>query len=247
MRRRVDGQRKFTLAVFTIMIAALPGIAQTAPPSSAAQAASQKEPAPAPKSKRDSKIEDWKPALLPADALGYGSALEQHAPPKLKKWCEHYAQTEMPKQKIDPRAIMAVVDKEFASASDEARDATIFLVEYLAYKREDDEQRMLAARLRRMDDEAADITERMYILKDNQQKRLRSIAKGVGLSPQELVQSEEELQRMDQQLRILSDDRKVKIEELKALRRRVDSYLKVMSVTHPRMNGVPPEVLRTMP
>ena len=246
MRRHIELLGKFALVVFASVLATAPGVAQTGAPSSAPQDASRQEPAPAPKPKRDSKIEEWKPASLPADALAYGAALEQNAPPKLKKWCEHYAQTEMPKQKIDPRATMAVVDKEFASASDEARDAAIFLLDYLAYKHQDNEQRLLAARIRRMDDEAYDLTERMFDLKESQQRRMRSTNSKTAMSPQQLIQSEDELQQLEQRLRALNEDRKVKLDELLMLRRRVDGYLKVMSVTHPRMNGVAPEVLRTM-
>ncbi len=238
MRRRDYLFRIIALLACLSIIAVAPGVAQP----SAAQDSSRPS-----KPKHDPRTEEWTPASLPADALSYGAALEQNAPPKLKKWCEHYAQSEMPKQKIDPRATMAVVDREFASASDEARDAAIFLLDYLAYKHQDNEQRMLAARIRRMDDEAYDITERMFDLKESQQRRMRSTNSKTAMSPQQLIQTEDELQQLEQRLRALSTDRKVKIDQLLMLRRRVDGYLKVMSVTHPRMNGVAPEVLRTMP
>jgi hypothetical protein len=237
------GQRIFVLGVWFAAAGAAHAFVQSTEPQSAAQ----QEAAPPPKPKRDPRTEEWKPATLPANALAYGAALEINAPPKLKKWCEHYAQIEMPRQKIDPRATMAVVDKEFASASDEARDAVIFLLDYLAYKHQDNEQRMLAARIRRMDNEMYDMNLRMHILKENQEKSIGSINKRVAISPQQVLKSEEEVQRLEQQLRVMTEERKMKMEQLLALRRRVDGYLKVMSVTHPRMNGVAPEVLRAMP
>jgi hypothetical protein len=212
------------------------------------QAAALAQPAAAqstpPNAARDPKIEEWKPATLPADALAFGAALEENAPPQLKKWCENYAQKEMPKQKIDPRATMAVVDKEFAKASDEARDAAIFLLFYLAYKEEDTGQRQLAARIRRMDDEAYDITRRMQVMKETEQNMLASTRRVPG--QQELMRNDEQAREMEQQLRRMSEDRKVKMGQLQMQRKRVDGYLKVMSVTHARMAGIEPSVLRTM-
>jgi hypothetical protein len=196
--------------------------------------------------RRDPGLEDWKPATLPADALAYGAALEENAPPQLKKWCENYAQKEMPKQKIDPRATMAVVDKEFSKASDEARDAVIFLLDYLAYKHEDIEQSMLAMRIRHIDDEAYDITRRMIVTKENQERGMSTTAKNRGISPQQAMQVEEDQRKSEQQLREMAENRKLKRAQLEMLRKRVDGYLKVMAVTHPRMNGVAPEVLRTI-
>jgi len=214
-------------------------------PSAAAQSTPQRESAAPPNAARDPKIEDWKPSTLPADALAFGAALEENAPPQLKKWCENYAQKEMPKQKIDPRATMAVVDKEFAKASDEARDAAIFLLFYLAYKEEDTGQRQLAARIRRMDEEAYDIIRRMQVMKETEQNMLASTRRVPG--QQELLRNDEQSREMEQQLRRMSDDRKVKMGQLQMQRKRVDGYLKVMSVTHARMAGIEPSVLRGMP
>src|SRR5712692_8431834 len=107
---------------------------------------------------------EWKSAILPADALAYGAALNDHAPPKLKAWCEEFARKEMPKRRIDPRETMAVVDKQFPKNSDEARDAAIYLVDYLSYLDEDSNQRRLAGEVRRMDDEAKDIALNMQAI-----------------------------------------------------------------------------------
>jgi hypothetical protein len=209
-------------------------------------AASSQSAAQIPERKRDPKVEDWKPATLPADALAYGAALDANAPTKLKKWCDNYSQKEMPKQKIDPRATMAVVDKEFASASDEARDATIFLLDYLSYKHEDQEQIMLAQRIRQLDDQAYDLTRRMIVLKENQERGMSTTSKNQAAAAPDAFKAEEDLRNLEQQLRELAQDRKMKMGQLDAHRKRVDGYLKVMSVTYPRMNGVEPQVLRTM-
>ncbi len=227
--------KHYPSAIRNLLLAAL--VCCAIPPQAAAQT---------PERKRDPKVEEWKPAMLPADALAYGAALEQNAPPNLKKWCENYAQKEMPKQKIDPRATMAVVDKEFAKASDEARDATIFLLDYLAYKHEDTEQRMLAQRIRQIDDQAYDITRRMFVLKENQEHGMSTISKSQAAAAPDAFKVEEELRKSEQQLREMAQDRKTKMAELEMHRKRVDGHLKVMSVTYPRMNGVAPEVLRSM-
>jgi hypothetical protein len=238
--------RKLTSMVSLLLSATLLVAGAVFAQSAAPQSTPPRESAAPPNAARDPKIEDWKPSTLPADALAFGAALEENAPPQLKKWCTDYAQKEMPKQRIDPRATMAVVDKEFSKASDEARDAVIFLLDYLAYKHEDNEQRMLAARIRRLDDEAYETNLRMHILKENQERRIGSTSKSVAISPQQVIQSEEEIQTLEQQLRIMNEDRKVKMGQLQMQRKRVDGYLKVMSVTHTRMNGIAPSVLRTM-
>ncbi|MBI3661994.1 MAG: hypothetical protein HY234_02950 [Acidobacteria bacterium] len=212
--------------------------------SPAPQNAPSRQPASPPNAQRDPKIEEWKPSTLPADALAFGAALEESAPPKVKKWSESYAKKTMPKQSIDPRATMTVVDQQFPRDSDEARDAVTFLLFYLAYKEEDNGQRQLAARIRRMDDEAYDITRRMEIIRGNEQNLLASTRRTI--SQQEMIRNDDEMQQLDQRLRSMSEDRKVKVAQLETLRKRVDAYLKVMGVTHSRMTGIAPTVLRSM-
>jgi hypothetical protein len=241
MARSMSVFRKYFLVASAGLFLAAQGAAQTSAPQDTPQSKADAKP----KSSRDPKTEEWTPANLPANALAYGAALEQNAPPNLKKWCENYAHKEMPKQKIDPRATMAVVDKEFAKASDEARDAAIFLLDYLAYKHEDTEQRMLAQRIRQIDDQAYDITRRMILLKENQERGMSSISKSQSAAAPQ-GQADEDIRKMEQQLREMAQDRKMKIGQLETLRKRVDGYLKVMGVTYPRMNGVEPAVLRTM-
>jgi hypothetical protein len=194
--------------------------------------------------KEDPRVKDWKPALFPADALAYGAALEAAAPPKLKAWCENFARKEMPKRRIDPRESMAVVDKQFAKNSDAGRDAAIYLLDYLSYKHEDSEQQMLAQRIRQIDDKAYDVTRRMIVLKENQERGMSTTSKNQAAAAPDMFHTEEEMRKMEQQLREMAEDRKLKVAQLEMWRKRVDGYLKIMSVTYPRMNGVTPEVLK---
>jgi len=226
---------------------ALAGVA-CLPPVVRAQSATPQQPTSQqpvqPGAQKDPKPEDWKPATLPSEALAYGAALVENAPPKLKKWCESYAKKKMPKQPISPRATMAVVDQQLPKASEEARDAATFLVFYLAYQEEDKEQRQLAARIRRMDEEAYDISRRMQVMKETEQNLLASTRRTV--SQQEMLRNDEEARELDQRLRNMSEERKVKSAQLDMLRKRVDGYLKVLDVTHARMTGIAPAVLRTV-
>lgn len=230
----------------SLLLVALACALHAAAQSPAPQKATPGQAAAPPNVQRDPKIEEWKPSTLPADALAFGAALEENAPPQLKQWCENYAQKKMPNQPISPKAIMAAVDQEFAKDSDEARDAVGFLLYYLGYLEEDSAQKMLAARIRRIDDEAYDITRRMIIIKENQESAMSSTSRNRALSPQQVLQVEEEMRSLEQQLRVMGEDRKVKMAQLEMLRKRVDGYLKVMGVIHPRMNGIAASVLRTM-
>lgn len=190
----------------------------------------------------DPKLKDWKPAIFPAEAVAYGAALEAAAPPKLKAWCEEFARREMPKRKIDPRDTMAVVDQQFPKNSDEARDAAIFLLTYLAYKEEDYKQRQTVVQIRRLDDEASDIMLQSKLRRDDESKRLASTRTTV--SPQQMMRNTEEDQQGEQRLRELGEKHKQRMRELETSRRRIDGYLKVMGVTHPRMKGIEPSALK---
>jgi hypothetical protein len=187
-------------------------------------------------------IPDWKPAILPADAVAYGAALHQQAPPRIKAWCEEFAHKEMPKHRIDPRETMALVDKQFPQNSNEARDAAIYLVFYLSYVDEDANQQRLAGEIRRMDDEARDIVLRMQAITEQENNRLASARRTP--SQQEMLRNEAKIRQMDEKLHEMSERRKQKAKELNTARKRTDGYLKVLDVTHKRMNGIEPSILR---
>jgi negative regulator of replication initiation len=95
-----------------------------------------------------------------------------------------------------------------------------------------------------MDEEAYDIIRRMQVMKETEQNMLASTRRVP--SQQELMRNDEQARDMEQQLRRMSEDRKVKMGQLQMQRKRVDGYLKVMSVTHARMAGIEPSVLRSM-
>jgi hypothetical protein len=190
----------------------------------------------------DPKLQDWKPAVIPSAAIAYGEALEAAAPPKLREWCEKFARKEMPKRKIDPKETMTVVDQQFPKNSDAARDAAIYLLTYVAYKEEDRTQRQAAAFVSRLDDEAHDIVLRQEQIAEAENRRKTSTRTTV--SQQELIRNEESARNAEQRLREMNTSRRDKMRELEKSRRRVEAYLKVMSVTHPRMEGIEPSVLR---
>jgi hypothetical protein len=194
------------------------------------------------RAQKDKKEPEWKPATLPAEALAYGTALNGQAPPKLKAWCEEFAHKEIPKHRIDPRETMAIADKQFPKNSDEARDAAIYLVFYLAYLAEDDNQRALAHEIRQNDEQKDDILRQADILQKNDEKRIGN--NRVAQTPQQMMQQQEELQKMEQQIRALDETRRKKTKDMETSRKRVDGYLKVLDVTYKRMDGVQPSVLR---
>jgi hypothetical protein len=190
----------------------------------------------------DPELEKWKPAILPAAALSYGAALEEAAPPRLKDWLLDFARSEMPNRKMNPRETMAAVDKQFPKQSDVARDAAIFLLNYLSYKEEDLIQRTTAALIRRLDDEAYDIQFRMQQMRDSEMNRMvttRSVP-----SQQEMVRNSEEAIRMEQRLKELAEQRRRRLKDLEKSRKRVDGFLKILDVTYPRMSDVPVTALR---
>ncbi len=198
--------------------------------------------APIQQEKKGSATPEWRPATLPAGALAYGSALREQAPPQFKAWCEKFAHKDMPKRRIDPREIMSVVDKEFPKNSDGARDAAIYLVFYLSYLDEDNNQRELAHEIRQNDDQTEEILRQLETIQKNNEKRLGN--NRLAQSPQQVVQEEEYVQKMEQQLRALNETRARKMKQLATSRKRVDGYLKVLDVTHKRMNGIESSVLR---
>jgi hypothetical protein len=192
--------------------------------------------------RRDPRLEKWKPAVMPADGLAYGAALEESATENLRRWCREYARTKMSEQPIDPRTTMRAVDAEFPQYSDAVRDAITYLLIYLAYKEENRTQAHLVGEIKRMDDEAHEILLRMQRMRENEMNKLASTR--TTATQQEMLRNDEDERRKDQQLRDMALMRRVRMQELERARKRVDGYLKVIQVTYPRMNGVPANILR---
>lgn len=193
------------------------------------------------KKEKEPGIQDWKPAVFPADAIAYGEALHKAAPPGIKAWCEEFARKEMPHRRIDPRETMAVVDKQFPKNSNEARDAAIYLIDYLSYLDEDSNQRRLAGEIRRLDDEAKGVALNMQAIAEQENNR---VAHGRTVGQEEMLRNDAKLREMDQQIKEIGERRRERVKGLTTARKRADGYLKVLDVTHKRMNGIEPSVLR---
>ena len=54
------------------------------------------------------------------------------------------------------------------------------------------------------------------------------------------------MQKIDGRIRELGERRLLRMKELDAARKRINFYLKAMAVTHPRMEGIPPESIRSL-
>lgn len=193
------------------------------------------------------KAPQWEPSeptSLHAPALAYGTDLEKQASKELLKWAEPYAKKDLRANPLDPQGTTAVVDQRFPQASEEARDAVTYLLFYLAYKEEDFEQRMLAARLRDIDRETTEITRQLQVIWKNEQNRSASPTQG--LSQQQRVAIEEDIQRKESQLRDFADERQHKSGQFEASRKKVGVFLKLLAAVHPRMKGIEPSVLKSI-
>jgi hypothetical protein len=194
------------------------------------------------------KVQEWnpsEPSQLHAPALTFGAGLEKAASKQLLKWAEPYAKKDLRAKPLDPQGTTAMVDERFASASVEARDAATYLLFYLTFKEEDFEQRMLAARLREIDRETTEITRQLQIIWKNEQNRSASPMQG--LSQEQRVAIDEDIQRKESQLRDFADERQLKSSLFEASRRRVNALLKLLAAVHPRMKGIEPSALASLP
>lgn len=194
------------------------------------------------------KTKEWEtrqPEALHAPALAFGAQLQKHASEKLLKWAEPYAKKDLREKPLDPRGTMAVVDERFPQATDEARDAITFLAFYLAYKEEDFDQRMTASRLRDIDRDTIEITRQLQVIWKNEQNRSASPMQG--LSQEQRLAIDEQVRGMEARLRELADERQLKSAHLSASRRKVDAFLKLLAAVHPRMEGIDPAMLKSVP
>ncbi len=175
---------------------------------------------------------EWKPAMIPADALKYGADIEAAATPEFLRWAHSFATGEMRHMQVNPKALMEVVDKKFAGTPDDARDAGIFLVEYLGYKDEEETQKMRTAEIRELNRQIYDANREMNIAKENTVNSKNPAASAV-TKHNRYLEMEESLKELGRQLEI-------KMKEVAASRNKVNLYLKVLKITHERMNGIPP-------
>jgi hypothetical protein len=93
-----------------------------------------------------------------------------------------------------------------------------------------------------MDDEAKEIVLSMQAITEQENNRFNSARRPPG--QEELLRNEARIRELDQKLKDMSERRKQRAKELTTARKRADGYLKVLDVTHKRMNGIEPSVLR---
>jgi len=179
-----------------------------------------------------------------APALSFGANLEKEAPDDLRKWANSYAKGDLREKPLDPQGTMSMVDQRFPKASEEARDAVTFLLFYLAYKEEDLEQRMLAARLVDIDRETKEITRQLQIIWKNEQSRAASPTQG--LSQEQRLAIEDQVREMESRLREYADERQLKSGRFGTSRRKVNALLRLIAAVHPRMQGIEPAILKSV-
>lgn len=182
---------------------------------------------------------EWKPEFIPADALAFGVQLEEQATREFKDWCHSHVAAHMRAEPVSPRAAMKAVDERYAQNSDIARDAGIFLLQYLAYKDEDQNQRVLASRVREIDRATYDISREINVMRENEQLRLFPTNPRGAIGAEQRIRMEEEIRKREEQLRQYGTDRQIKMGELQASRKKVNQYLKVLDVVFGRMKDVP--------
>jgi hypothetical protein len=203
-----------------------------------APALAQQKSAPRPRPKE---LELWKPAYVPAQAVKFGAELHDAASAELKKWVGGYVAKNMRDRTVEPRAVMADVDAAFAVQPDQIRDAVIFLLYYSSYKDEDENQRLLAFRIRDIDRETFDITRTINLMHRNAERRAAS--PNQQMSAGERVRMDEEQQKLEARLRELADERQLKATQMEAARQRVTAYLRLLGSAHARMQDVKPAIL----
>jgi hypothetical protein len=232
-------RRPLNILVFLLCAAVLPGaaLAQSAAPQGASKAPV--------KSARKVVVDPaWKPITISAAAMGFGAQLEENASEELKRWVKEQVKKQLRNSPVEPKTAMALADQRFAAASEEARDAVTYLLYYSAWQDEDENQRLLAVRIRDIDRDTTEITRQLQVIWKNEQSR--SASPNQPATQQQRVAQEEQIQQMEAQLRELADERQLKGTQLNASRKKLNAYLKLLTVVHPRMEGIEPSVVRGM-
>jgi hypothetical protein len=183
-------------------------------------------------------------STVPAAALEFGAALDEQASPELKKWVRAYAQKQMRGRPPDPKGTMAAVDEHFSQATDEARDAVIFLVFYTAYRDEEDNQKMLGIRIRDIDRETTEIKRQLDEIERAHQNRTASPSQTMTM--QQRIQEDDDVRKREAQLREYRDERQLQSTRLVDSQKKVSAYLKLLGVAHSRMKGIDAGFLRTV-
>ena len=220
--------RRFIVAAALVALLGLPGALPAKP-----------QDTPKKKIKEPKEEKEWKPASVPADALKFAAQLEENAPQEFQDWCHGHITGHMRTEPVSPREAMKAVDERYRQTSEIARDAGTFLLQYLAYKDEDENQRLLASRIREIDRTTYDISREINIMRENEQLRLFPTNPRAAIGAEQRVRMEDEIRKREEQLRQYGTDRQIKMGELDASRKKVNLYLKVLGVVFSRMKDVP--------
>lgn len=183
-------------------------------------------------------------APLPYEALKFGDDLQVQATAAFLKWARGYAEKEMHEQRVDPKAVMAVVDKRYTGTSDVARDCGIFLVFHLAYRDEEARVSLLEGEIREIDRETYDITRELQLMYETEQNRVGGTRGPLGAG--ERMAQNDQVNKKNQRLRDLREKKIELGKQVQAGRKKINQYLKVQAVTHERMKGIPAGAVREL-
>ena len=186
------------------------------------------------------KEKEWKPVTVPADVLEYGARLEEAASPALKEWVAGHVSKNLHEKPLDPAVTINAVDAKFPTASDQARDAGIFLAYFTAYRDDMEGARVLLFRIREIDRQVDEITRTMS---KEWQREQNLAAAGRPPTPTSLERREESERKTNDQLRDLRDERETKLQQLEFTRKKVDLYLKILANAYRKMKGTPTAIL----
>ena len=181
---------------------------------------------------------------LPVEALKFGDDLQGHATAGFLKWARGYAEKEMHEQRVDPKAVMAVVDKRYTGTSDVARDCGIFLVFHLAYRDEEARVSLLEGEIREIDRETYDITRELQLMYETEQNRVGGTRGPLGAG--ERMAQNDQVNKKNQRLRDLREKKIELGKQVQAGRKKINQYLKVQAVTHDRMKGIAANAIREL-
>ena len=194
--------------------------------------------------KTKDKEKPWQPVVVDAAVLKFGADFEEAASLDLKAWVWDYVKKSLRDKQIVPKEVIGAVDTRYASASDLARDAGIYLVYYLASKDDDENQRMLSYRIRDIDRETYYITRDLKVMAEDEQNRMSALRNPITL--EQRTRREEREQQLNAKLRELGDERQIKSTQIAFSRKKVDIYLKLMNYAYERMKGTDPAVLHEL-
>src|SRR5262249_28990675 len=128
--------------------------------------------------------------------------------------------------------------KKYAGTPDDARDAGIFLLEYLGYKAEEENEKMRTAEIRELNRKIYDANRELNLARDNTVNTKNPASSGMTKHNRYL--------EMEESLRDRGRDLDLKMKEVANSRNKINLYLKVLKITHERMGGIPASAVATL-